>query len=62
MSTACRYRIPPAAPLEARISTELYITSATLGLSAKEKEASPQSGDLFRLRAGIKGMDRIAQG
>jgi sugar lactone lactonase YvrE len=36
---------------------ELYITTASLGLTAKEKEASPQSGDLFRLRAGIKGMD-----
>ncbi len=60
------YRMPVPNPTSCAFGgknlDELYITSATLGLSAKEKEASPQSGDLFRLRAGIKGMDRIAQG
>jgi len=36
---------------------ELYITSAALGLSEEHKQQYPQSGDLFRLRAGITGMD-----
>jgi sugar lactone lactonase YvrE len=36
---------------------ELYITSASLGLSKEEKERHVQSGDLFCLRAGITGMD-----
>ena len=36
---------------------ELYITSASLGLSAEEKKQHLQSGDLFCLKAGIAGMD-----
>ncbi len=36
---------------------ELYITSATLGMTPEEKEKSVQSGDLFRLKVGITGMD-----
>lgn len=36
---------------------ELYITSASLGLSKEEKEKYAQSGDLFCLKAGIVGMD-----
>jgi sugar lactone lactonase YvrE len=36
---------------------ELYITSASLGLSKEEKEQHVQSGDLFCLRAGITGVD-----
>jgi len=36
---------------------ELYITTAYLGLSPEEKNRSPQSGDLFCLKAGIVGMD-----
>ena len=35
---------------------ELYITSASLGLSDGEKKQHVQSGDLFRLRAGVTGM------
>ena len=38
---------------------ELYITSASLALSAEEKSKSPQSGDLFCLKAGITGMDEL---
>jgi sugar lactone lactonase YvrE len=36
---------------------ELYITSASLGLSVEEKKQHIQSGDLFCLKAGIKGID-----
>jgi sugar lactone lactonase YvrE len=36
---------------------ELYITSASLGLSPEEKKQHAQSGDLFCLKAGITGMD-----
>ncbi len=36
---------------------ELYITSATLGMTPEEKQKSVQSGDLFRLKVGIPGVD-----
>jgi sugar lactone lactonase YvrE len=36
---------------------ELYITSASLGLTAEEKGKNPRSGDLFCLRPGVAGMD-----
>lgn len=55
------YRLPVANPTSCAFGgdrlDELYITSASLGLSAEEKRQHPQSGDLFRLRAGIVGMD-----
>jgi sugar lactone lactonase YvrE len=55
------YRLPVPNPTSCafggRQLDELYITSASLGLTAKQKELSPQSGDLFRVRAGIKGID-----
>ena len=36
---------------------ELYVTSASLGLSKEEKAQHPLSGDLFCIKAGIRGMD-----
>jgi sugar lactone lactonase YvrE len=55
------YRLPVPNPTSCAFGgkhlDELYVTSATLGLTAKEKSDTPQSGDLFRLRTGIKGMD-----
>jgi sugar lactone lactonase YvrE len=35
---------------------ELYITTAYKGLSEEQRKASPQSGDLFRVRPGLKGL------
>ncbi len=35
---------------------ELYITTAWYGLDTAGREAKPQSGDLFRVRTGIKGL------
>jgi sugar lactone lactonase YvrE len=55
------YRLPVPNPTSCAFGgkrlDELYITSASLGLSKEEKERSVQSGDLFCLRAGITGMD-----
>jgi sugar lactone lactonase YvrE len=36
---------------------ELYITSAWTRLSEAEREEQTQAGDLFRLRAGVKGLE-----
>jgi sugar lactone lactonase YvrE len=35
---------------------ELYITSARVGLSEDELNQQPFAGDLFRLRAGVRGL------
>ncbi|MEM7114476.1 MAG: SMP-30/gluconolactonase/LRE family protein [Chloroflexota bacterium] len=35
---------------------ELYITSASVGLSEAEKARQPQAGDLFRLKTAVKGL------
>lgn len=41
---------------------ELYITSAWVGLSEEQKEQYPLSGDLFRLKVGIKGLPKYKFG
>jgi len=55
------YRLPVPNPSSCAFGgkrlDELYITSASLGLSKEEKEQHAQSGDLFCLKAGIVGMD-----
>ena len=55
------YRVPVPNPSSCAFGgkrlDELYITTASLGLSKDEKEHHPQSGDLFCLKAGIVGMD-----
>jgi sugar lactone lactonase YvrE len=55
------YRLPVPNPTSCAFGgkrlDELYITSASLGLSKEEKERHVQSGDLFCLKAGITGMD-----
>jgi sugar lactone lactonase YvrE len=55
------YRLPVPNPTSCAFGgkhlDELYITSASLGLSKEEKERHAQSGDLFCLKAGITGMD-----
>ncbi len=55
------YRLPVPNPTSCAFGgkqlDELYITSATLGMKPEEKEKSPQSGDLFRLKVGIPGID-----
>jgi sugar lactone lactonase YvrE len=55
------YRLPVANPTSCAFGgkrlDELYITSASLGLSKQQKEQYPQSGDLFCLKAGVPGMD-----
>jgi sugar lactone lactonase YvrE len=55
------YRLPVPNPTSCAFGgkrlDELYITSASLGLSKEEKERHVQSGDLFCLRAGFTGMD-----
>lgn len=55
------YRLPVANPTSCAFGgeklDELYITSAALGLSDEDKRLHPQSGDLFRLRAGFTGVD-----
>jgi sugar lactone lactonase YvrE len=55
------YRLPVPNPTSCAFGgkrlDELYITSASLGLSTEEKERHVQSGDLFCLKAGITGMD-----
>ncbi|HLX82287.1 MAG TPA: SMP-30/gluconolactonase/LRE family protein [Terriglobales bacterium] len=55
------YRFPVANPTSCAFGgehmDELYITSANLGLSENEKEKYPQSGDLFRLKVGVPGID-----
>jgi sugar lactone lactonase YvrE len=38
---------------------ELYITSAWTGLSEQQKTQYPLSGDLFRLRCGISGLEKF---
>ncbi|PTV97765.1 sugar lactone lactonase YvrE [Halanaerobium saccharolyticum] len=35
---------------------ELYITTASVGLSEEEKEAQPLAGGIFRYQAGVKGL------
>jgi sugar lactone lactonase YvrE len=55
------YKLPVANPTSCAFGgknlDELYITSAHLGLSDEDKKKYPLSGDLFCLKAGIKGMD-----
>lgn len=55
------YRLPVPNPTSCAFGgkrlDELYITSASLGLSNEEKDRHVQSGDLFCLRAGFTGMD-----
>ena len=55
------YRLPVPNPTSCAFGgkrlDELYITSASLGLSKEEQERHVQSGDLFCLKAGITGMD-----
>jgi sugar lactone lactonase YvrE len=55
------YRFPVANPTSCAFGgehlDELYVTSANLGLSENEKEQYPQSGDLFRLKVGVTGID-----
>jgi sugar lactone lactonase YvrE len=55
------YRLPVPNPTSCAFGgkrlDELYITSASLGLSKEEKERHVQSGDLFCLKAGITGTD-----
>jgi sugar lactone lactonase YvrE len=55
------YKLPVANPTSCAFGgkrlDELYITSASLGLSKEDKERYPLSGDLFCLKAGITGMD-----
>jgi sugar lactone lactonase YvrE len=55
------YRVPVANPTSCAFGgkrlDELYITSASLGLSKQQKEQYAESGDLFCLKAGIPGMD-----
>ena len=42
--------------------TELYITSASTGLSAEQQRQYPLSGDLFRLKTAIKGQVKYLYG
>jgi sugar lactone lactonase YvrE len=35
---------------------ELYITSAWTELGPERRHEQPQSGDLFRIRAGVRGL------
>jgi sugar lactone lactonase YvrE len=55
------YRLPVANPTSCAFGgknlDELYITSANLGLSEEDKKKHPLSGDLFCLKAGIRGID-----
>jgi sugar lactone lactonase YvrE len=55
------YQFPVANPTSCAFGgerlDELYITSANLGLSDKEKKQYPRSGNLFRLKAGVTGVD-----
>jgi sugar lactone lactonase YvrE len=55
------YRLPVPNPTSCAFGgkrlDELYITTASLGLSEEEKGKYPQSGDLFRLKPGVAGMD-----
>jgi sugar lactone lactonase YvrE len=55
------YRLPVPNPTSCAFGgkrlDELYITSATLGMTPEEKQKSIQSGDLFRLKVGIPGVD-----
>ena len=39
---------------------ELYITSAQAGLSDKQKKAYPLSGDVFRLKTTIRGLEKFS--
>lgn len=41
---------------------ELYITSAQDSLTEKQKEQYPLSGDLFRVKTGIKGLEKFKFG
>ena len=36
--------------------TDLYITSASIGLTAAQRAAQPQAGDLFRIRTSVRGL------
>ncbi len=38
---------------------ELYITSASKGLSDEQRKAYPLSGDLFRLKTDIRGLEKF---
>ena len=39
---------------------ELYITSASKGLSDEQRKAYPLSGDLFRLKTDIQGLEKFS--
>ncbi|MDQ2718055.1 MAG: SMP-30/gluconolactonase/LRE family protein [Chloroflexota bacterium] len=41
---------------------ELYITSASRQLSEKQKQRYPLSGDLFRVKTGIRGLEKFKFG
>jgi len=47
---------PTSCTFGGRDLDELYITSASVGLSSERRSRFPLSGDLFRLKTGIKGM------
>jgi len=34
----------------------LYVTSATQGMTAKQRRAEPQAGGLFALEIGVRGL------
>ena len=38
---------------------ELYITTASVGLSEKEKQAQPYAGGIFRYQAELKGLESV---
>jgi sugar lactone lactonase YvrE len=37
---------------------ELYITTAWAGMSEEDRKKYPLAGDLFRVKVGIKGIER----
>ncbi|HLV99071.1 MAG TPA: SMP-30/gluconolactonase/LRE family protein [Ktedonobacterales bacterium] len=37
---------------------ELYITSAAVGLNEQRRKEQPLAGDLFRIKSGIKGLEK----
>ena len=38
---------------------ELYITTASIGLTAEERSTYPYSGDLFRLKTDFRGVEKF---
>ena len=59
-SESLRVRLPVARPTSCAFGgaelRDLYVTSASVGMSEDEIEASFDSGDLFRLRASVPGL------